>query len=112
MPRLSHLQPNSQARRGGGRVMAVRQPVMEFARLMEEKLKEHDPARGRFGWQESTTAYLMARLVDEIDELRLALSAGDEHAVVREGVDVANFTMMVADLMGKLSTRWEASDVL
>lgn len=110
-----------QSKQGGA--WAPRPQVAAFARLMEAKLREHDD---RPGWQTDARRELFARLVEEAGEVdealdRLAVLEGRrldsfedglrEKAflldkarahVAEEAADVANFAMMIADVLGAL----------
>lgn len=82
----------------------LRPEVARFALLMEAKLRENDH---KTGWKDNTTRALYLRLTEEALELAEALSnwrAGVTNAdfVVSEAVDVANFSMMIADVLGGL----------
>ncbi len=103
----------------------LRPEVLAFAHLMETKLREHDD---RPGWKQDDPEALMARLIEEANELHDALAdwkgemtesgisgidAGRGGRVYRvdelgrvaawEAVDVANFAMMIADVLGALT---------
>lgn len=107
--------------RAGTSALTLRPEVRAFARLMEAKLREHDD---RPGWNDPTIGdmerddaltWLLDRLVEEADEVHDALCEyiGDDdddeedrrhpdrakHAAW-EAVDVANFAMMIADVLG------------
>lgn len=81
--------------------MTIRPEVQMFAELMEQKLREND-AKG--GWDRCTRGYLLRRLATETRELRAAVQRRtvDPVEVAREAADVANFCMMLADVMGGL----------
>ena len=61
---------------------------------MEAKLRENDH---KGGWDVNTDQELMWRLLDEMAELRHALTYGDAESIVKECADVANFAMFIAD---------------
>ncbi len=106
-------------------VKRLRPEVLAFAHLMETKLREHDD---RSGWNDPSIGdderddnlrELWDRLSEEANELDDALRSyvGDEHDdledrrdpdyardAVWEAVDVANFAMMIADVLGGLRT--------
>lgn len=74
----------------------MRDEVRVFAETMEEQLKENDY---KGGWQNCSNSYLLGRLKDEVEELKIALLDYESGpAIVKEAVDVANFAMMIADL--------------
>jgi len=74
--------------------------VGRFADRMREKLREneHKPH-----WADCSPTWLLDRLFDEANELRDELrDSQDAGAVARECADVANFAMMIADVVGGL----------
>lgn len=79
----------------------VREPVMDFAALMESRLRRHDADRGKRGWLGSDTDWLLSRVFSEAGELMYAkarlLSGGSMEDVRAECADAANFLMMIAD---------------
>lgn len=96
--------------------------VLAFAHEMERKLSENRHKGDRDGWAHADALELMSRLRDEVDELHDAIcrpegdqcgcrsvsecyhsQSYDEHEVVSEAADVANFAMMIADVAGRLS---------
>lgn len=86
----------------------IRPKVAAFARAMEEKLRKHE-AKG--GWEGEDPYDLIARVVDETDELDVAVEDHKKHGtqettrkVLSEAADVANFTMFVADVCGALGS--------
>lgn len=77
----------------------MRQCVAQFAALMEKKLAANDH---KGGWSTDDVDALLARLDEELVELKTALAdvgKGNGAAVVAafEAVDVANFAMMITD---------------
>ena len=79
----------------------VRPAVHWFAGQMEQKLQAHDH---KGGWENTLPERLMCLLVKEVGELSSGLEAwrmDDQwaNAVIAECADVANFTMMIADLV-------------
>lgn len=91
-----------------------RPEVQRFALLMEQKLRENDH---KGGWQRDRWRDLSRRLDEEHGELR-AVAAGcsaDASAerrgeVAREAADVANFAMMIADVLGGLDDAGGSDD--
>lgn len=77
----------------------LRPEVLAFARLMEAKLRTHDHDRGRQGWKDDDPKALYDRLLDEVKELAFELW---NKGTADEAVDVANFAMMIADVVGGL----------
>lgn len=97
----------------------IREEVLGFAEIMEQKLKENDH---RPGWIGDTLASLLGRLKEETEELDIKINklpSGSRRAVAddsigdigipepedmqRECADIANFAMMIADNVQKLS---------
>lgn len=84
--------------------MELRKEVQEFAEAMEMQLLKHDD---RPGWKDCNTHWLWLRIKQELDELRELLF--DENGklqekinitkVLLEAADVANFCMMIADVI-------------
>lgn len=90
--------------------LTLRPEVAAFARIMEAKLRENDH---KSGWKHDTAFALLDRVEHEVAELRSALFGvhcrvfsgkcdGCREEVVGEAADVANFAMMVADVVGGL----------
>lgn len=77
-----------------------RPEVVEFADAMEAKLKENDHKRH---WRYLGMQTLSMRLTQEREELRRAVEVGDHKEVLREAADVANFAMMIADVVRRNS---------
>jgi len=77
--------------------LILRPCVAWFANQMERKLREHDD---RDGWRGKPVNWLMLRPREELAELQQAIG---EHrhleCVVDESTDVANFAMMIADVL-------------
>ena len=119
------LEWSARAERAEAAKLDARPEVLAFAHLMESKLREHDD---RPGWNDPSIGdderddnlrELWDRLSEEANELDDALRSyvGDEHDdledrrdpdyardAVWEAVDVANFAMMIADVLGGLRT--------
>jgi hypothetical protein len=79
--------------------MRMRGEVLKFAVEMEKKLDKNEH---KGAWEETSSWWLMRRLVDEVEELREQLRIGGPMEVVEEAADVANFAMMIADNSGGL----------
>ncbi len=69
--------------------------VLEFARVMERKLREND---WKGGWGELRPFELVGRLEQAVAELRRAMAQEAPANIFGQAVDVANYAMMVADL--------------
>jgi NTP pyrophosphatase (non-canonical NTP hydrolase) len=76
----------------------LRPEVRRFAEQMELKLRENDH---KGGWQDEHIYWLIQRIGDEHKELIEAVlfKTDDVHAIIKECADVANFAMMVADVV-------------
>ena len=76
----------------------LRPEVRRFAEQMEKVLRENDH---KGGWHNEHVYWLTQRLGDEHQELIHALidHPDDIYAIVKECADVANFAMMVADVV-------------
>lgn len=83
----------------------LREPVRWFAARMEAKLAEYDSDRGEHGWSECTLNWLFERCGRELQEAADAAFAADcdgfkqVEPAIRECADVANFAMMIADVL-------------
>lgn len=75
--------------------------VLAFAKTMEEKLAMNRHKGDREGWVKDPVSALMRRLDDEMGELDHAVHI-QSIAAGSESADVANFAMMVADVLGQL----------
>jgi NTP pyrophosphatase (non-canonical NTP hydrolase) len=73
----------------------LRADVLWFAEKMESKLDEN---LHKGGWEDSESAYLVRRLLEETGELIGAILDGEpDDTIIAEAADVANFCMMIAD---------------
>lgn len=82
---------------------SLRPEVIAFARLMEDQLRANDH---KPGWIQNGPFDLWPRLMEEAGELKMALIARDGPDVIaKEAADVANFAMMIADVIGGLSRK-------
>ena len=93
----------------------MRREVKWFAEKMEEILSRHDRERGNDGWKGEDVVWVLGRIEEETKELGRALKkAGftdveyapnltfNERAIIiKESVDVANFCMMLADIINE-----------
>lgn len=87
------------------KLATLRPEVVAFAVEMERVLRRHDH---KGGWDHCTPAHLSRRLREELDELVDAVKSGQApEKILDEAVDVANFAMMVADVVGGLMERGE-----
>ena len=69
---------------------------MWFTRLMEKVLRDNDY---KGGWTNSSDVYLLRKLNEEVDELKLAVwnEKRPSEVIAKEAADVANIAMMIAD---------------
>lgn len=74
---------------------SIRREILDFARQMELKMREHDADRGD-SYKVSAIGNLMFALDKEVHELRHALFGSKGEAAIKEAADVANFAMMIA----------------
>ena len=71
-----------------------------FQSEMWKKLKAN---AHKGGWAKESVLTLLRRAEDELGELRSAVDAGESpERIASECADVANFVMMVADVVGGL----------
>lgn len=73
--------------------------VLQFAELMEHKLDQKRHKGDREGWLKDSPWALYNRICDEMVELKNALQCVGSHNAIMECADVANFAMMVADVV-------------
>jgi len=74
----------------------VRDCVQQFAQQMEQTLKDNDY---KGGWDHMSPLELLNRLKEETSELADALEGGEESASIKEAIDVANFAMMIFNII-------------
>jgi len=99
----------------------LRPEVQWFAEQMERRLRAKDAKRGGNSWKSSTSGPLLDAMLEETEKLKdilisrlteeikrtgsrrgpvpLNLSEQDRREVIRESADVANYAMMVADVI-------------
>jgi NTP pyrophosphatase (non-canonical NTP hydrolase) len=86
----------------------LRPAVRAFAELMEQVLRDNDH---KGGWEDEAASRLLDRLTQEVTEVREVLRRHDlpgpewQRRVAREAADVANYAMMIADVIGGLPAR-------
>ena len=71
----------------------MRTEIVRFAEEMEERLQENDH---KHHWSNYTPQQMFERLKEELEELTWAFTNEDK---MLECVDVANFAMMIWDLL-------------
>ena len=76
--------------------MAARPAVIAFTQDMEAKLRANDHKNG---WADIGLTKLFELLNGEVDELTEALEEDDARNVINECADVANYAMMIADII-------------
>lgn len=76
----------------------MRKSVRDFANEMEGVLKLNDR---KTGWDDLPVSYLLSRLKEEINELNVELIDRKRIGARREAIDVANFAMMIWDVLRK-----------
>lgn len=80
--------------------LTLRPEVAGFAKVMEQILRVNDH---KVHWRDALTVEnAFTRLIQEVAELAGAINGGDTLEITKEAADVANFAMMVADLVGGL----------
>lgn len=96
----------------------IREPLQHFAEQMEGRLVAKDENRGPRGWLDYHPLWLLLRAEEELKELKEELMRPSSlQRVVQEAADVANFCMMIADVMqaqirpGKRKLRREEDDL-
>jgi len=73
----------------------IRDSVVKFMFDMEDQLRANEH---KGGWKHLDDSYLLARLMEELGELAVAIEYGtNKKEIIREAADVANFAMMIAD---------------
>jgi hypothetical protein len=77
----------------------MRTEVAVFAEAMECKLATHDEGRGERGWSGRSIRFLLNRIEEESNELLEAFDDCDPIRVAAEAVDLANFAMMIHDIL-------------
>lgn len=92
-------------------MIVLRDAVARFAQEMENRLRANDH---KGGWQDDPTGYFLLRLREELEELCDAVYAGaaledparpatlppdQVDRIVHEAADVANFAMMLVDVV-------------
>lgn len=80
----------------------IENSVNWFSHLMKGELLKH---LDRPGWKRESIAYLLKRLGEEVAELCDAIETNQPKEVVeKEAADVANFSMMIADIYRQKSS--------
>ena len=75
----------------------LREPIVDFANQMEERLEELDGEKGTEGWLDPTCriSYLENKLQDKTRKLRNYFDDMDQIGVDKTCTDIANFAMMI-----------------
>jgi len=87
----------------------VRPEVITFAIKMERKLRENDH---KGGWLNDCYDYLITRLEDEVEELKIAYKKGNGvlTGIASECCDIANYAMMINDKYERDVNHWLTSE--
>jgi hypothetical protein len=90
---------------------SLRPEVLAFAKLMEERLRKHDAGpRGQKRWPGVPVELLYEELAEKCSQLwsiqrgwiQPAAGRTKNEEMTRKAADVANFAMMIADVVGGL----------
>ena len=73
-----------------------RRELQNFTDAMERQLRRNDH---KGGWRGSGAIWLLSRLKEEVAELDEAIDSGDARRICGEATDVANFAMMIWDVV-------------
>lgn len=76
----------------------MRKQIVWFANKMEAKLAANDH-KGPWGWRDMPVEYFLTRMQEESRELSEAIQSQDIEATINECADLANFAMMLADVV-------------
>ena len=80
----------------------LRPEVLAFARLMEQRLRDHDAdKRGAASWKTASEGDLIVHAISKGMQLEQAVRCGFVSRN-RHAVDLANYCMMIADVAGAL----------
>lgn len=82
--------------------LTLRPEVLAFAILMEERLSQKDEDKGQ-RWKSKDPFDLICDTGLASHRLRYAVTENDISSTIRIAVDLANFSMMVADVSGALN---------
>ena len=82
--------------------MQIRVVVKWFAERMENKLMQNEHKNG---WRNMSIEDLYARMLDEVSGLQSEINFPDQDkdAIIKECANVANFALMIADVVQKKS---------
>jgi hypothetical protein len=77
-------------------------PLVKFAVMMDMKLNRNSHKNEAGGWGGMAAFEILNRIRDELEELEEAIRnpSHSREDIVDEAVDVANFAMMMADVLG------------
>lgn len=80
----------------------VKIKVSLFANVMIQKFKTHER---KGGWKDMNTKEDLQKLLqclkDEVNELEVALDKEPDQNVIKEAADVANYALIISDLVGR-----------
>ena len=73
-----------------------RPAVQKFAEQMEKVLQEHED---KGGWDQMNPFDLLPTLKQQVCDLEEAMDDGADDQAIKEATDVANYAMMIADII-------------
>ena len=79
--------------------LEIRDSLWSFAELMESRLGEKDSGRGARGWSEYHPLWPFTRAEECMVELKDELMRGSTDGILRQAADVANYLMMLSDIL-------------
>lgn len=79
--------------------MKLREEVQWFAERMEGRLAKFDQTCGEDGWKNDDYDFFLGRIDETKHDLAIAIKQGDGNLAIKEATDLANFAMMVADIV-------------
>lgn len=77
----------------------IRPELENFVAIMEARLATHDAERGPASWKGEDPSYLWGLLHNAHVHLANAIDAGEHDEALKKAADVANFAMMIADVL-------------
>ena len=74
--------------------------ILESTKQFNTKMRARLVANiDKGGWVDESSAFLLRRLLQEVAELVQELDQGNAETIEAEAVDVANFAMMIGDVV-------------
>ncbi len=80
----------------------IRPELTAFMNVMESRLKEH---ANREDWRALNFYYLVTCLVSNVGQIARAFQVNNADLILKSAADAANYSMMIADLYGKLGSK-------